>query len=90
VITARVVPEAHDREARRGQGAESLPAGALPFNLAPVYLGLGDRDRAIDRLEQAAAADSQMLGWLGYGAISDALCREPRCAELLKRSRFIP
>jgi tetratricopeptide (TPR) repeat protein len=35
-----------------------------PLNLALVYLGLGDRDRAIDCLEQAYAANSEFLVWL--------------------------
>lgn len=33
----------------------------LSFNLALVYLGLGDHARALDNLEKARAADSQML-----------------------------
>jgi serine/threonine protein kinase/tetratricopeptide (TPR) repeat protein len=67
-----------------------LAGDVLPFNLALVYLGLGERDRAIDYLEQALAADSQMLGWLGYDAIFDSLRKEPRFTALLKRLRFIP
>jgi eukaryotic-like serine/threonine-protein kinase len=62
----------------------------LPFNLALVHLGLGERERAIDYLEQALAADSQMLGWLGYDAIFDSLREEPRFIALLRRLRFIP
>jgi serine/threonine protein kinase/tetratricopeptide (TPR) repeat protein len=61
----------------------------LPFNQALVYLGLGDRDRAIDNLEAALAADSQMLGWLGYDAIFDDLRAEPRFVALLRRLNFI-
>ncbi len=34
-------------------------APVLPFNLALVYLGLGEKTRAIEHLEQALAADSQ-------------------------------
>jgi TolB-like protein/tRNA A-37 threonylcarbamoyl transferase component Bud32 len=63
-------------------------APVLPFNLALVYLGLGERGRAIDYLERALAADSQMLGWLGYDAIFDSLREEPRFVALLKRLRF--
>jgi len=64
-------------------------APVLPFNLALVYLGLGERDRAIDYLEQALEADSQMLGWLGYDAIFDSLRQEPRFVALLRRLRFV-
>jgi tetratricopeptide (TPR) repeat protein len=61
----------------------------LPFNLALVYLGLGERARAIDYAWQALAANSQMLGWLGHDAIFDSLRKEPRFIALLKRLRFV-
>ena len=61
----------------------------LPFNLALVYLGLGDKARAIDNLEKALAADSQMLAWLGHDAIFDSLRGEPRFVALLKRLNFV-
>jgi len=64
-------------------------APVLPFNLALVYLGLGERDRAIDYLEQALEADSQMLGWLGYDGIFDSLRKEPRFVALLRRLKFV-
>jgi serine/threonine-protein kinase len=60
-------------------------APVLPFNLALVHLGLGERERAIELLEQALAADSQMLGWLGQDAIFDSLRTEPRFIALLER-----
>jgi serine/threonine-protein kinase len=61
----------------------------LPFNLALVYLGLGDRARAIDYAWQALEANSQMLGWLGHDAIFDSLRDEPRFIALLRRLRFV-
>ena len=61
----------------------------LPFNLALVYLGLGERSRAIEYVWQALAANSQMLGWLGHDAIFDSLRQEPRFIALLKRLRFV-
>jgi len=64
-------------------------APVLPFNLAMVYLGLGDKARAIDNLEKALAADSQMLAWLGYDAIFDSLRGEPRFTALLRRLNFM-
>jgi serine/threonine-protein kinase len=60
-------------------------APVLPFNLALVHLGLGERERAIDQLELARAADSQMLGWLGQDAIFDSLRTETRFIALLER-----
>jgi serine/threonine-protein kinase len=66
------------------------PGGqVLPFNLALVYLGLGDHARAIDNLELALAADSQMLGWLGLDAIFDPLRSDPRFVALLRKLNFI-
>ena len=57
----------------------------LPFNLALVYLGLGDHARAMDNLEKPLKADSQMLAWLGHDAIFDSLRGEPRFIALLER-----
>ena len=60
----------------------------LPFNLALVYLGLGDHAKALDNLEGALAADSQMLAWIGRDAIFDSLRSEPAFIALLKRLNF--
>ena len=57
----------------------------LPFNLALVHLGLGDRARALDNLEGALAADSQMMAWIGRDAIFDPIRSEPRFAALLNK-----
>ena len=57
----------------------------LPFNLALVYLGLGDRVRALDNLERALAADSQMMPWIARDAIFDSIRSEPRFATLLNK-----
>jgi len=60
----------------------------LPFNLALVYLGLGDRTRALENLERALAADSQMMAWIGRDAIFDSIRSEPRFVALLKKMGF--
>jgi tetratricopeptide (TPR) repeat protein len=60
----------------------------LPFNLAVVHLGLGDRERALDDLERAYAADSQWLGWLKGDRIFDPLRSEPRFVALMKKLNF--
>ncbi|TFG47587.1 MAG: tetratricopeptide repeat protein, partial [Gemmatimonadales bacterium] len=66
------------------------PGGeAAPFNLALVYLGLGDYTRAIDYLEQAYAASSQSLVWLNRDAIYDPLRSDPRFIDLMKRLNFV-
>jgi serine/threonine-protein kinase len=57
----------------------------LPFNIALVHLGLGERARAIDDLERALAADSQMMVWIGRDAIFNSIRSEPRFIALLKK-----
>ncbi len=62
------------------------PGGRVaPFSTALIYLGLGDRQRALDDLERALAGDSQMLPWIGLDAIFDPLRSEPRFQALLKK-----
>ena len=61
----------------------------LPFNEALVYLGLGDRARAIEYLEKAYDADSQLLAWLGQDAMFDTLRSEPRFVALLRKLHFV-
>jgi eukaryotic-like serine/threonine-protein kinase len=60
----------------------------LPFNVAMVHLGFGDRKRAIDYLERAYAADSQMMPWIGKDRIFDPLRSEPRFVTLMRKLRF--
>jgi eukaryotic-like serine/threonine-protein kinase len=64
---------------------KSLHGSVSPFNLALVSLGLGDHERTLDYLEQAYAADSQWLGWLGLDKAFDPLRTEPRFKALLKK-----
>jgi hypothetical protein len=81
------------RDAARKQIAalEKMSPGGkvLPFNLALVYLGLGDRARAIDYVEKAYGADSQLLAWLGQDAMFDSLRSEPRFTALLRKLNFV-
>ena len=62
----------------------------LPFNLALVYLGVGDKLKALDNLERALAADSQFMAWIGQDAIFDPLRSEPRFKALMKKLNFAP
>jgi serine/threonine-protein kinase len=88
---------AHGAAGDRGSAMAALEAlknmskdgQVLPFNRALVYLGLGDHARALDNLERALAADSQMMAWLGRDAIFDALRSEPRFIALMKRLNFV-
>jgi TolB-like protein/Tfp pilus assembly protein PilF len=80
---------AGDRESAIGELAElkkiSRDGNILPFNLALVYLGLGDRARTLDNLERALAADSQMMPWISRDAIFDPVRSEPRFVALLDK-----
>ncbi len=68
---------------------QTSPHGeVLPFNVAMVHLGLGNRTLALDYLERAHAADSQMMGWLGKDRIFDPLRSEPRFLALMRKLRF--
>lgn len=66
----------------------SLHGYVPPFNLAIVYLGLGDRARALDYLERASAADSQWMIYLRGDRIFDPLRSEPRFVALMRKMRF--
>jgi serine/threonine-protein kinase len=70
---------------------EGMSAGGevAPFNLALVSLGLGDRARALDYLEQAYAASSLSLAWLKVDRIYDPLRSERRFIALMKRLNFL-
>jgi len=59
-----------------------------PFNLALVYLGLGDHARALDYLEQAQAADSQWMMYLKVDRIFDPLRADPRFVALMENCHF--
>ncbi len=59
-----------------------------PYNLALVSLGLGDRPRALDYLEQAQAADSQWMMYLKVDRIFDPLRADPRFVALMEKCHF--
>ena len=66
------------------------PDGTVqPFNLALVYLGMGDHKRAIDNLDRAYEANSQLLAWVGQDAIFNPLRSEPRFIALMRKLNFV-
>ena len=66
------------------------PGGEVaPYNLAMVYLGLGDHPRALDYLEQAYAGNSQQMVWLKVDWVFDPLRSEPRFVALMRRLNFL-
>ena len=66
----------------------SLKGYIPPFNLAIVHLGLGDRARALDYLEQAYDNNSQWMPYLRGDRIWDPLRSDPRFAALMKKLAF--
>ena len=67
---------------------KSLRGTPTAFNQALVYLGLGDRVRALDYLEKAYVSDSEWLGYLNLDKSFDSLRSEPRFQALLKKLGF--
>ena len=56
-----------------------------PVLEADVYIGLGDRQRALERLEEAYQKGSSMLSWLKVSHVYDPLRSDPRFIALLKK-----
>ena len=61
---------------------------ASPYNLAIVYLGLGQYEKAIDWLEQAYEARSGHLVYISQGPEFDPLRDDERFIGLLRRMGF--
>jgi adenylate cyclase len=59
-----------------------------PFCTAIVYLGLGDKPRALEGLEKAYEVRSQWLTLLKVDKVFDPLRSEPRFIALLKKVRL--
>ena len=55
-----------------------------PGQVALIYIGLGQRDQALTRLEQAFRNHSPMMRWLKVDARFDGLRKEPRFQDLLR------
>jgi adenylate cyclase len=66
----------------------SLHRYVAPFNLAIIYLGMGDRERALAELEKARAADSPWMTGLKMDRIFDPLRLQPRFIALMKKVNF--
>ena len=57
----------------------------LAFNIAQIYLGLGDNEQALAWLEKACDERSVWLIWLGVDPKFDPLREHPRFQDLLRR-----
>ena len=59
-----------------------------PFNMAIVHLGLGDKDKALERLEEGYRERSRSMVWLKVDARLRPLHDDPRFQNLLERLGF--
>ncbi|HUE83517.1 MAG TPA: hypothetical protein VMM84_15535 [Pyrinomonadaceae bacterium] len=57
----------------------------LAFQIAQIYVGLGDNERAFEWLDKAWDERSVWLVWLGVDPKFDPLRSEPRFADLVRR-----
>jgi tetratricopeptide (TPR) repeat protein len=85
--------------AYHGAEADALLAGleeraqeayVSPALLAQVHLGMGDRERALDRLEEAAEMHTADVVWLKIHPIYDRVRGHPRFRALLERMGLGP
>jgi hypothetical protein len=56
-----------------------------PAELAILYVGLGDKEKALSSLERANAAHDLQMGFLGFDPHYDPLRSEPRFQELIRK-----
>ena len=64
----------------------SAHSWVAPYNIAVIYAGLGEKDRAFALLDQAYKDRSYYLAtYLATDARMDSLRSDPRFAELSKR-----
>ncbi|MBI3666757.1 MAG: hypothetical protein HY236_11145 [Acidobacteria bacterium] len=61
-----------------------------PYDVAVVYIGLGDKDQAMEWLEKAYEDHSAWLLWVKVDPRFDSLRGEPRHRDLLRRMNLAP
>jgi DNA-binding winged helix-turn-helix (wHTH) protein/tetratricopeptide (TPR) repeat protein len=84
---ARALAGQHHEARRILSDLERLAANRYvsAYNVAAVHAGLGEREAALDHLEQAAADSDVWLVWLKCDPRFDRLRDDARCAALLRR-----
>lgn len=66
----------------------ALEKPGLAFPLASLYLKVGEKDRALELLEQASQQRQPALIYLNVDPLYDSLRAEPRFVALLERARL--
>jgi len=66
----------------------SEQAYVSPYDLAILYLGLGDKDRAFEQLTKAYEDRTGWIIYLNVEPIFDPLRSDPRLVELVSRMKF--
>jgi len=66
----------------------SRQAYVSPYDLAILYVGLGDKDRAIEQLNKAYEDRAGWIIYLKVEPLFDPLRSDPRFAELVSRMKF--
>jgi len=61
-----------------------------PAELAIAYIGLDDREKALELLEKSYAAHDSQLQWLAVEPHYDSLRSDPRFQDLLRRVGLTP
>ena len=56
-----------------------------PHSVALIYIGLGEKDRAFEWLDEAIKVRSEYMGWLKVDPKVDPLRSDPRFDDLLRR-----
>ena len=59
-----------------------------PFNMAIVHLGLGEKDKAMEKLEEGYRLRSRSMAWLNVDTRLDPLREDPRFQSLLLKIGF--
>jgi len=66
----------------------SKQAYVSPYDLAVLYVGLGDKERAIEQLNKAYEDRAGWIMYLNVEPIFDPLRADPRFGELVSRMKF--
>src|SRR5260370_38096574 len=61
-----------------------------PYDIAEIYIGLGDKEQALRYLERAYADHSAWIIWLRLDPRFDSIRADPRYQDLLRRMHLTP